>query len=371
MVIHYTPDKMGSYAADDVVFLLRDLSHIQMEKSVEEREKNIQLGTMHYSEMLPIEYQPSEHYLKLYEEILEKNAKMVAENVAIVCEKLIASRELEHLVLVSLARAGTPIGILMKRYIETFHHKNVPHYSISIIRDRGIDETALRYIFTQHPNAVIQFVDGWTGKGAITKELGEAVAQWNDTHPEQLDASLAVLADPGHSAHFYGTQDDFLIPSACLNSTVSGLVSRTVLNEAFLEKGDFHGAKYYKELEPYDVSNAYLEAVTTYYTPQLKEAAQRVLQTETIRATPTWEGLKNIEAIQHAFHIQNIHHIKPGVGETTRVLLRRIPWKILVNPNTTQDLSHILLLAEQRGVAVEPYEEMTYACCGLIKDVVR
>lgn len=371
MVIRYTPDKMGSYAADDVVFLLRDLSHIEMEKSVEERERNIQLGTMHYSEMLPIEYQPSEHYLTLYHKILEANARRVAENVAIVCEKIIAHRSLNELVLVSLARAGTPIGILMKRYIKKFHHVNVPHYSISIIRDRGIDETALRYIFEQHPNANVQFVDGWTGKGAITKELGAAVANWNATSDDKLDASLAVLADPGHSAHFYGTQEDFLIPSACLNSTVSGLVSRTVLNEAFLEKGDFHGAKYYKELEPYDVSNDYLKAVTAYYTPELQEVAQCVLETEPIRAEPTWEGLKNIEAIQQAFQIQNIHHVKPGVGETTRVLLRRIPWKILVNPHSKQDLSHILLLAEQRGVEVESYEQMTYACCGLIKDVIR
>ena len=42
---------------------------------------------------------------------------------------------------------------------------------------------------------------------------------------------LAVLADPGVCAPILGTRDDFLIPSACLNSTVSGLVSRTVLRD--------------------------------------------------------------------------------------------------------------------------------------------
>ena len=30
---------------------------------------------------------------------------------------------------------------------------------------------AIDYIFEHHPGAKIQFVDGWTGKGAITKEL--------------------------------------------------------------------------------------------------------------------------------------------------------------------------------------------------------
>ena len=40
-----------------------------------------------------------------------------------------------------------------------------------------------------------------------------------------LRPDLAVLADPGHCVRTFGTRDDFLIPSACLNSTVSGLVS--------------------------------------------------------------------------------------------------------------------------------------------------
>ncbi len=42
----------------------------------------------------------------------------------------------------------------------------------------------------------------------------------------------------------FGTREDFLIPSACLNSTVSGLVSRTVLNDDLIGPADFHGAKF-------------------------------------------------------------------------------------------------------------------------------
>ena len=50
----------------------------------------------------------------------------------------------------------------------------LPHYSVSIIRDRGIDENALHYIYRTHPEGKIQFVDGWTGKGAISIELTKA-----------------------------------------------------------------------------------------------------------------------------------------------------------------------------------------------------
>lgn len=369
--MRFQPDALGSYAPDDVTFLLRDLSHVNLELATEEREVSIQSGKRHYSEMLPIEFQPDEDYMALYNQILAQHAKKVASCVAIVAEKMAAYRGVNDLVLVSLARAGTPVGVLLKRYFHTFYGVNVPHYSVSIIRGRGIDETALRYILQHHPHAKVQFVDGWTGKGAITKELDQSITTWNQNEDIKLDAYLAVLADPGHCAHFYGTQEDFLIPSACLNSTVSGLVSRTVLNDAFLEKGDFHGAKYYRELEPFDVSSSYIEAIVAHYSDELVQEAKLAMKAAPVLVIPSWQGLETIQEMQQQFDIQTINHIKPGVGETTRVLLRRVPWKILVNPHATQNLAHILLLAKKRGVAVESYEQMPYACCGLIKDLTR
>ena len=85
--------------------------------------------------------------------------------------------------------------------------------------------------------------------------------------------------------------------------------------------------------------------------------------------SPNWNGMKSVKTIQQQFAIKNVNHIKPGVGETTRVLLRRVPWKILVNPKYDKYLQHIYLLAQQRGVLVEPYTDMDYACCGLIKEL--
>ncbi len=49
------------------------------------------------------------------------------------------------------------------------------HYGISIIRDRGIDAAALDYIESRHGTKGIVFVDGWTGKGAITGELSRTL----------------------------------------------------------------------------------------------------------------------------------------------------------------------------------------------------
>ncbi len=107
---------------------------------------------------------------------------------------------------------------------------DLPHYAVSIVRGRGIDANALRWLAARHDPADVVFVDGWTGKGAITRELTEAIREFESAEGVTgFDPEIAVLADPGSCVRTYGTREDFLIPSACLNSTVSGLISRTVL----------------------------------------------------------------------------------------------------------------------------------------------
>ncbi len=366
-MVYKTIDDLGSYPKDDVTFLLKDLSGADIEKDTLEREKAIQNGT-HYSEMLPIEYKPSNEYIKLFHDSLEKTKGDIALYVALAAEQIVHSRGFD-IVLCSLARAGTPIGVLMKRYIEFKYGVTVPHYSISIVRGRGIDENALRFILDRHPGQNMVFVDGWTGKGAITKELTASISRFNETYNHDLSPELAVLADPGHCSNLYGTREDFLIPSACLNSTVSGLVSRTVLNSSLIGPDDFHGAKYYKELLTEDLSTFYVDTVSSEFkgiSPGVEEELARLQESHT---DMNWEGLRSVSRIQEEFHIDDINHIKPGVGETTRVLLRRVPWKILINTEKEHYLEHILMLARDRGVPVEEYNDMSYSCCGLIKQM--
>jgi hypothetical protein len=130
------------------------------------------------------------------------------------------------------------------------------------VRGRGIDTVALDYLAAHHDPSDVVFVDGWTGKGAIARELAAALADYRATTGVHFDPELAVLADPGRCVRTFGTRDDFLIPSACLNSTVSGLISRTVLNDRLLGPGDYHGAKFYAELAGSDVSGVFLEAIS-------------------------------------------------------------------------------------------------------------
>ncbi|WP_201713069.1 cysteine protease StiP family protein [Rossellomorea arthrocnemi] len=367
MTMVKTMDDLGSYAKEDVTFLLKDLSGADIEKSTLERERAIQNG-VHYSEMLPVEYQPSEQYIKLFHDSLEKNKKDIALYVALAAEQIVHTRGLD-IVLCSLARAGTPIGVLMKKYIEFKYGVTVSHYSISIIRGSGIDENALSFILDHHPEETIVFVDGWTGKGAITKELTDSINRFNEKHGTDLSPELAVLADPGHCSNLYGTREDFLIPSACLNSTVSGLVSRTVLNDSLIGPDDFHGAKYYKELLPDDLSTFYVDTISSEFKGISSRVERALAKLRESHTDMNWEGLKSVRRIQEEFQIEDINHIKPGVGETTRVLLRRVPWKILINTEKEHYLEHILMLARDRGVPVEEYNDMSYSCCGLIKQM--
>ncbi|MEU7346846.1 phosphoribosyltransferase [Streptomyces bacillaris] len=359
------PD-FSSYAPEDVGWLLQDLSDTRLEAPTEEREEAIQSGGAHYAESLPVEYQPSAEYQALFTAALDASAARIARAVGTATETVLAERG-PRPVLVSLARAGTPVGVLMRHWARHRHGLDLPHYAISIVRGRGIDATALRWLAAHHDPADVVFVDGWTGKGAITRELAAAISAFEESSGiSGFDPEIAVLADPGGCVRTYGTREDFLIPSACLNSTVSGLISRTVLRADLVGPDDFHGAKFYRELAESDVSGDFLAAVAARFdevADEVDAAAKELLAAD---RAPTWEGWAAVERISEEYGIHDVNLVKPGVGETTRVLLRRVPWKILARRGAGADLQHIRLLAEQRGVPVEEVDDLPYSCVGLI-----
>lgn len=356
----------SSYAPDEVGWLLQDLSDVTLEAPTEEREEAIQSGGAHYAESLPVEYQPSPQYQELFQTALGTSAARIAQAVGAVTELVLAERS-PRPVLVSLARAGTPVGVLMRRWAQHRHGLDLPHYAVSIVRGRGIDANALRWLAAHHDPADVVFVDGWTGKGAITRELTQAIREFEAAEGlTGFDPEIAVLADPGSCVRTYGTREDFLIPSACLNSTVSGLISRTVLRSDLVGEYDFHGAKFYRELAGSDVSVDFLDAVAAHFPDVTDAACAQAKELLAADRTPTWEGWAAVERISEEYEIHDVNLVKPGVGETTRVLLRRVPWKILARAGAGADLDHVRLLAKQRGVPVEEVDELPYTCVGLI-----
>lgn len=345
----------SSFRPEDVTLLLKDITGSIQPLPTEEREKRIQSGT-HYSEMLPLEYRPSEQYIALYEESLRLFGQSTADAVARVAEKII-HRKGRDVVIVSLARAGTPPGVLVRRYIRKKYGTDCPHYSVSIIRDRGIDRNAITYILERHNAGSIQFLDGWTGKGVIYRELRSAIASFPG-----IPDDLAVVADPAGLTDLCGTHEDIVIPSSCLNCTVCGLISRTVLRGDLIGPGDFHGAICYEDLRPEDRTYEFIDAVEQLFRfgPEIAEAPQHVDS-----------GLEVVGRIAAKYGIRNVNFIKPGIGETTRVLLRREPWKLLIDEKNRSngELAHVIQLAREKNVGIEYMELGNYKCCGIIRQL--
>ncbi|MFE1782245.1 cysteine protease StiP domain-containing protein, partial [Streptomyces sp. NPDC059506] len=84
--------EFSSYAADEVGWLLKDLSDVTLEAPTEEREEAIQSGGAHYAESLPVEYQPTAEYRALFRSALDASATRIARAVGTVTETLLAER---------------------------------------------------------------------------------------------------------------------------------------------------------------------------------------------------------------------------------------------------------------------------------------
>src|SRR3546814_14159940 len=110
--------EFGSYATGEVKWLLKDLSHVDLEADVSVREKRIQSGEAHYAESLPIEYQPDQAYRDLFEPVLAESAPRLARAVGTVMDLVLAERG-SDITVASLDRAGTPVGISMGRWAHT------------------------------------------------------------------------------------------------------------------------------------------------------------------------------------------------------------------------------------------------------------
>lgn len=344
----------SSYKEDDVILLLKDITGLVQPQSTEERERLIQSGR-HYCEMLPIEYIPTEAYMRTYKEALENFSKPVAAAIEKLSYKIVRQKG-KQVVLVSLARAGIPIGVLIKRYIKMQFGLDLPHYSISIIRGKGIDDNAMRYLLQRYRPEQLLFVDGWIGKGAIWKELQKELQKYPG-----VSSDIAVVADPANVTDLCGTHADLLIPSSCLNCTVSGLISRTFLRDDIIGKNDFHGAVFYEELAQSDLSYEFIESIEKNFGTQFSFD-------ENISAN---KGIDEVRKIAEKYGIRDINLIKPGIGETTRVLLRRVPWKILIDTRykNSLQLQHIERLAAEKKVQIDYCGLSNYKCCGIIKNL--
>ena len=367
----------GSYLPTEVTLLLDIVSADSVNDiSPTQKEALIQSGQSHYSDMLTLEKPPSATHEALYNQALMAGKQRMANDVTNLAFSL---HQLFHacvsasqpLILVSLVRAGLPIGVLLQKALSDASASYAlasQHYGVSIIRDRGLDPVALQYILQQHPHSPIVFVDGWTGKGAIYGELQRSLAQITDKRQQaqlfhQGDGviPLVTLADPAGVAWLSASNDDWLMPASLLNSTVSGLISRTLYREP---SDGLHQAVYYDKLQPWDRSGEFIQTIDA-----LRQ--QTPLPTPlTGKLLPIFATQSVIDDLAARFAISNRNRIKPTIAEATRAILRRDPECVLVNEMADgQDTALLRHLCEEKNIqliadtSIAPYQAVT-----IIKD---
>ncbi|MFJ4142085.1 cysteine protease StiP family protein [Pseudomonas sp. NPDC089734] len=345
----------GSYLPDDVQFLLRS---IEMDTTdVEEKERLIQTRQKHYSEMISLESAPGEAHQALFERALLQNGVRMASDVQALALALDQACSGDEIVLVSFVRAGLPLGVLLRRALGGLG-RDAHHYGISIIRDRGIDSVALEAIIQAHGAQNIVFVDGWTGKGAISGEVRRSLAG-DSRFPGE--PRLVVLADPCGSAWLAASSEDWVIPSGILGATVSGLVSRSI----WPADGGLHGCVVYDHLRTHDVTRSFIERIehqrqglgavipASPWTPQQRIELQS-------------GALQVVDNLARRFGVNNLNRVKPGIAEATRAVMRRVPEHVLVRNTADSDVQLLMHLTERAGIPVEeagdalgPYRAVT------------
>ncbi|WP_299186336.1 cysteine protease StiP domain-containing protein [uncultured Psychrobacter sp.] len=366
----------GSYLASDVTVLLDIVDKETVaDVPVSQKEALIQSGQRHYSDMLTLEQAPSAMHEQLYLQALEQGKTRMASDIAHLAHTL--HHTFQHtvhdecpLVLVSLVRAGLPIGVLLQRALtDAASSYSLPsvHYGVSIIRDRGLDPVALQLILDSHPDSPIVFVDGWTGKGAIYQELARSLEAFSDpNHPYFASIyhqgtgaiPLLTLADPAGVAWLAASTDDWLIPSGLLNSTVSGLISRSLYTEP---QSGLHRSVFYDNLVEADHSLNFIE--------QIDNARRTLTITEQRLPTftrPRYHTAELIDKIAADYDITNRNRIKPTIAEATRAILRRDPERILLATAEHPDTVLLRHLCSDRHITTSvldakilPYQAIT------------
>ncbi|OXL23689.1 cysteine protease StiP domain-containing protein [Psychrobacter sp. DAB_AL32B] len=366
----------GSYLASDVTVLLDIVDKDAVaDVPVRQKEALIQSGQRHYSDMLTLEDTPTAIHEQLYMQALEQGKIRAATDIANLAYTLqqvfqpIVNNECP-LILVSLVRAGLPIGVLLQRALADINSSySLPsvHYGVSIIRDRGLDPVALQMILDSHPDSPIVFIDGWTGKGAIYQELARSLEAFSDPshtnfanifHQGAAVIPLLTLADPAGVAWLAASEEDWLIPSGLLNSTVSGLISRSLYTEPQL---GLHRSVFYDNLIEVDHSLAFVDHI---------DAVRRILSTP-LQCLPTYKQPRYqtadlIDTLAAEYNITNRNRIKPTIAEATRAILRRDPERILLASAEHPDTILLRHLCAQRHIAISvlgdkilPYQAIT------------
>ena len=132
---------------------------------------------------------------------------------------------------------------------------------------------------------------------------------------------------------------------------MSGLISRSVLNEQIGPK-DFHGCVYYGEWLGHDVSQWFIRRVLSEVIDFRQQWLAEPLPDSDVLAARQGSA-ELIGLVSSRYSVRDVNFIKPGIGESTRALLRRAPRLILLRDPAAAEVRHLVQLAQEREVLLE------------------
>ena len=218
-----------------------------------------------------------------------------------------------------------------------------------------------QWLSDKHGAENIVFVDGWTGKGAICRELTQNLADYPALFDPGWDIPrLVTLADLGGYSWLSASCEDWLIPFGILGSVISGLISRTILKDTIdfdlakkncYDPNNWHSCLVYQHLAQHDISVDFTDKILNII--QQNPHTDLANWNNHIRLKQQKICLDTIDWISDTYAIKNINHIKPSIAEATRAVLRRVPEKILIRDPSNPHVQLLLHFAQERNIAVD------------------
>lgn len=125
-----------------------------------------------------------------------------------------------------------------------------------------------------------------------------------------------------------------------------------------ISETDFHGAVRYDKLKEIDVTNHFLNTI---------EAHFRIYQEIKPEQQSDSCVKELLEKIRNDFPVADINKVKLSIGESSRALIRRKPYKLLIKNIENPHLAFVLHLAKIKNVEICIYDTMDYECITLLK----
>lgn len=246
----------------------------------------------------------------------------------------------QPIVFVSILRAGVFIARGLSERMQRHGYPEAPVTALGLFHEAGFDFSAFSAIVRDYPGCFPVFVDGWTGRGVVARELKKAYVEWKkDSGEKGLPGTplLATLVDPGRHGDLYGTDRDTPVPCAHFTAPeVFGFSRAFIKNHFEMWSAYTYPEKYYD----HELFQSWLDVFgcgdysPSPYTESIGRQKLSELLEETARLTNTrpeqWKV--NVNEVVRSFVNRNPRELVLGVSEEES--RRRLPDLIYIAGRT-------------------------------------